>query len=83
MLSGNNPADTSTRGISSEAFKNSSWISGPSLIRITDRPFIPEERVINKIRLKGPSCDVDNCLETSSSFVTDGTSIKHHKHGIN
>ena len=44
---------------------------------------MPDERVTNKVRLKGPSSDIDNCLETSSSFVTDVTSIKHPKHGFN
>ena len=83
VLSGDNPADTGTRGISSEALKDSSWVIGPSILRTTDWPFIPDEHVINKIRLNGPSCDVDNCLETSSSFVTDVTSIKHPQHGFN
>ena len=83
VLSGDNPADTGTRGISSEALKDSSWVIGPSILRTTDWSFIPDERVINKIRLKGSSYDVDNCLETSSSFVTDVTSIKHPEHGFN
>ena len=39
--------------------------------------------MINKVHLKGPSCDVDNCLETSSSFVADVTSVKHPEHGFN
>ena len=83
VLSGNNPADTGTRGISSEALKDSSWVIGPSILRITDWPFIPDERVINKIRLKGSSCDFDKCLETSSSLVTDVTSINYPQHGFN
>ena len=83
VLSGDNPADTGTRGISSEDLKDSSWVIGPSILRTTDWPFIPDERVINKIRLKGPSCDVDKCLETSSSFVTNFTAIKHPEHGFN
>ena len=82
VLSGDNPADTGTRGISSEALKDSSWVIGPSILRTTDWPIIPDERVINKIRLKSPSCDVDNWLETSSSFVIDVTSIKHPEHGF-
>ena len=82
-MSGDNPAETGTRGISSEALKDSSWVIGPSILSTTDWPFIPDERLINKILLKGFSCDVDNCLETSSSFVTDVTSIKHPKHGFN
>ena len=77
VLSGDNPADTGTPGLSSETLKDSSWVIGPRILRTTYWPFIPDERVVNKIRLKGPSCDVDNCLETSSSFVTDVTSIKH------
>ena len=83
VLSGDNRADTSTRGIYSEALKDSSWVIGPSILRTTDWPFMPDERLINKFRLKGPSCDVDNCLEASSFFVTDVTSIKHPEHGFN
>ena len=66
-----------------EAINDSSSVIGPSILRITDWLFIPDERVINKSRSKGPSCEVDNCLETSSSFVTDVTSIKHPEHGFN
>ena len=83
VLSGSNSADIVTRGIFSEAFEDSSWVIGPSILRTTDWPFIPDERVINKISLKVPPCDVDNCLETSSSFVNDVTSIKHPDHGFN
>ena len=67
ILSGNNPADTGTRGISSEALKESSWVNGPSVLRTTDWPFKPDTRVIDKIRL----CDIDICLENSSNFVVD------------
>ena len=71
ILSGDNPADTGTRGISSEALKESSWVNGPSILRTTDWPLKPDTRVIDKIRLKGPSCDIDICLENSSNFVVD------------
>ena len=70
ILSGDNPADTGTRGISSEALKESSWVNGPSILRKTDWPYKPDTRVIDKIRLKGPSCDIDICLE-NSCFVVD------------
>ena len=85
VLSVDNPVDTGTRGGGggSEALKDNSCIIGPSILRTTNWPFLPDERAINKISLKGPSCDVDNCLETSSSFVTDVTSIKHSEHGFN
>ena len=66
ILSGDNPADTGTRGISSEALKESSWVNGPSVLRTTDWPFKPDTRVIDKIRLKELSCDIDICLENSS-----------------
>ena len=82
VLSGDNPVDTDTRGISSEALKDN-WVIGPSSLRTTDWPFVPDERVIKKNCLKGPSCHVDNCLETSSSLFTDVTSIKHPEHGFN
>ena len=71
ILSGDNPADTGTRGISSEALKESSWVNGPSILRTTDWPFKPDTRVIDEIRLKRPSCDIDVCLENSSNFVVD------------
>ena len=63
ILSGDNPADTGTRGISSEALKESSWVNGPSILRTTEWPYKPDTRVIDKIRLKGPSCDIDICLK--------------------
>ena len=47
VLSGDNPADTDKRGSSREALKYSSWVIGPSILRTTDWPFIPDERVIN------------------------------------
>ena len=71
ILSGDNPADTGTRGISSEALKKSSWVNGPSILRTTDWPYKPDTMVIDKTRLKGPSCDIDICLEDSSNFVVD------------
>ena len=43
----------------------------PGILRTTDWPFKPDTRVIDKIRLKGPSCDIDICLENSSNFVVD------------
>ena len=55
VLCGDNPADTGTRGISSEALKDSSWVIGPSILRTIDWPFIPDERLIKKVRLKGLS----------------------------
>ena len=82
-MSGDNPADTGTRGISSEALKDSSWVLGPSILMTTDWQLVPDERVIDKIRLKPPSCDVDYCWETSFSFVADVISIKHPEHGFN
>ena len=51
VLSGDNPADTGTWRISSEALKNSSCVIGPSILRTADWPFIPDERMINKNRL--------------------------------
>ena len=52
ILSGDNPADTGTRGISSEALKESSSIDGPSILRTTDWPFKPNSRVIDEKRQK-------------------------------
>ena len=38
ILSVDNPADTGTQGISSEALKESSRVNGPSILRTTDWP---------------------------------------------
>ena len=43
----------------------------PSILRTTDWPYKPDTKVIDKIRLNGPSCDIDICLEDSSNFVVD------------
>ena len=83
FFSGNNPADPGTRGISSEALKDSIWVFSSSVLRTTNWTFIPDERVINKFYLNGPFCDVDDYFETSSFFVTDVTSIKNPELGIN
>ena len=71
ILSGDNPVDTGTRGFTSKALKESSWVNGASILRTTDWPYKPDTRVIDKIRLKGPSCDIDICMEDSSNFVVD------------
>ena len=44
ILSADNPADTDTRGISSE----SSWFNSPGILRTTDRPFKTDTKVIDK-----------------------------------
>ena len=71
IISGDNPADTGTRGISSEALKESSWVNGASILRTTDWLCKPDTRVIDKTGPKGPSCDIEICLEDSSKFVVD------------
>ena len=48
ILSGDNPADTGTRWISSEALKESSWVNGPSILRTTDWPFKPDKGLLIK-----------------------------------
>ena len=70
VMSGDNPADTGTRWMSSEALKDSSGVIGPNILRTTDWPFLANELVIIKFCLKFPSCDVDNCLETSFSLLS-------------
>ena len=77
---GNDPAETCTRVISSETLKNNSWVIGPSILRAKVWSFKSNQEVIKKIWLWGPSCDVDNCLETSSTFVTNVASIKFPDH---
>ena len=54
-----------------EALKESSCVNGLSILRTTDGPFKPDTRVIDKIRLKEPTCDFEICLENSSNFIVD------------
>ena len=51
VLSGDNPTDTGTRGISAESLKTSSWVNGPSLLKSGEWPFKPSIEVLKKIRL--------------------------------
>ena len=53
ILSRDNPADTGTRGISSEALRESSWVNGPSILRTTDWPFKPDTMVIDINKTQG------------------------------
>ncbi|XP_063717837.1 uncharacterized protein LOC134844942 [Symsagittifera roscoffensis] len=59
VLSGDNPADTGTRGISAESLKTSSWVNGPSLLKSGEWPFKPSIEILKKIRLAGPACDLN------------------------
>ena len=43
-LSGDNPADTGTRTISSKALRESCWVKGPSLPKTTDWLFKPKKK---------------------------------------
>ena len=68
VLSGDNPADTGTRGITADSLKQSSWVNGPSFLKTSDWPFSPNREVTDKIRLDGPVYDLYEGLEVSSNF---------------
>ena len=68
VLSGDNPADTGTRGITADSLKQSSWVNGPSFLKTSDWPFNPNREVTDKIRLDGPVYDLNEGLEVSSNF---------------
>ncbi|XP_063728802.1 uncharacterized protein LOC134856460 [Symsagittifera roscoffensis] len=57
VLSGDNPADTGTRGFT--VLKTSSWVNGPSLLKNGEGHFKPSVEVLTKIRLAGPACDLN------------------------
>ena len=69
VLSGDNPADTGTRGITADSLKQSSWVNGPSFLKTSDWPFNPNREVTDKIRLDGPVYDLNEGLEVSSNFL--------------
>ena len=68
VLSGDNPADTGTRGISAESLKRSSWVNGPSLLKSGEWPFKPSIEILKKIRLASPVCDLNEGLKHASNF---------------
>ena len=68
VLSGDNPADTGTRGITADSLKQSSWENGPSFLKTSDWPFNPNRELTDKIRLDGPVYDLNEGLEVSSNF---------------
>ena len=68
VLSGDNPADTGTRGISAESLKTSIWLNGPSLLKSGEWPFKPSIEILKKIRLAGPACDLNEGLQQASNF---------------
>ena len=68
VLSGDNPADTGTRGISAESLKTSSWVNGSNLLKSGEWPFKPSIEVLKKIRLAGPACVLNEGLEQASNF---------------
>ena len=71
--SGNNPADTGTRGIAVEASKDSSWTQGSSFLISRDWLFCPNVEVVTKKRLKDP---VDGVNDSASNFVANPSPIK-------
>ncbi|XP_063728551.1 uncharacterized protein LOC134856114 [Symsagittifera roscoffensis] len=68
VLSGDNPADTGTRGISAESLKTSSWVNGPSLLKSGEWLFKPSIEILTKIRLAAPACDLNEGLQQASNF---------------
>ena len=68
VLSGDNPADTGTRGISAESLKTSSWVNGPSLLKSGECLFKPSIAILKKIYLAGPACDPNEGLKKASKF---------------
>ena len=68
VLSGDNPADAGTRGITADSLKQSSWVNGPSFLKTSDWPFNPNKEVTDKILLDGPVYDLNEGLEVSSNF---------------
>ena len=68
VLSGDNPADTGTRGITADSLKQSSWVNGPTFLKTSDWLFNPNREITEKIRLDGQVYDLNEGLEVSSNF---------------
>ena len=68
VLSGDNPADTVTRGITADSVKQSSWLNGPSFLKTSEKPFNSNREVTEKFRRNGLVYDLNEGLEVSSIF---------------
>ena len=75
VLSGDNPADTGTKGITADSLKQSSWVNGPTFLKTSDWPFNPNREVTEKIRLDGQVYVLNEVLEVSSIFPCTAVSI--------
>ncbi|XP_075258365.1 uncharacterized protein LOC142350403 [Convolutriloba macropyga] len=79
----NNPVDTGTRGLSSEALQNSAWLRGPDFLRTSDFPFRPGTEMVSNIKLKRQAADpnpLDNCSTLQSNSLNSDFSIHLHKY---
>ena len=68
VLSGDNSADTGTRGITADSLKQRSWVNDPSFLKASDWPFNPNREVFEKFRLDDPVYDLNEVLEIFSNF---------------
>ena len=64
VLSGDNPAQPGTRGITADSLKESSWVSGLSFLKTSDWLFNPSREVC----LDGPVYDLYEDLDVSSKY---------------
>ena len=66
----NNTADAGTRGMSAEILQLSSWVKGPHFLTNSRFPFVPNEDVIENIKLGV------NQAVTTEDTVSLATSVK-------
>ena len=51
VASGNNPADSGTRGKSAEVLQSSSWMRDPNFLRTKELPFDPSTEVVKNLKI--------------------------------
>ena len=69
VSSGDNPADTGTRGITAEALKESGWLKGPYFSKTKERPIKPDPQVLTSVRLKDPSYNFYEGIKQAATFI--------------
>ena len=69
VLSGDNPADTGTRSITTDSLKQNSWVNGTSFFKTSDRAFSPNREITENNHPNDPVYDLNEGIEVCSNFL--------------
>ena len=85
VQSADNPADAGTRGLSAKDFLQSSWLSGPNLLKTNEWPFKPSEGFRLKLKQTKPDPtdepSTESCTMLSETQVATAKTFEWQKYG--